>query len=79
MLGEKHDLAHEFPQFKDRIHELKSSNHEFARLSEEYTDLDNEVRRIEEGIENTDDLYLEQLKKKRLHHLDLLYAMLVEG
>ena len=76
MLGEKHDLFHEFPEYRDKIHQLKMKNAKFARLAEEYTELDNEVRRIELGIENTDDEYLESLKKKRLHHKDLLFAML---
>lgn len=76
MLGEKHDLVHELPEFKDRIHELKISDPKFARLYDEYHELDNEVRHIEEGIENTDDFYLEGLKKKRLLHKDELFAML---
>ena len=32
MLGEKHDLLHELPEYKERIHELKISNHHFAKL-----------------------------------------------
>ena len=76
MFGEKHDLVHELPEYKDRIHELKMSDVRFATLYDEYHDLDNQVRHIEEGIENTDDFYLEELKKKRLHHKDELYAML---
>ena len=76
MFGEKHDLVHELPEFKERIHELKLSDARFAKLYDEYHDLDNQVRHIEEGIENTDDFYLEELKKKRLQHKDELYAML---
>jgi uncharacterized protein YdcH (DUF465 family) len=78
MFGEKHDLIHELPEYKDRIHELKVSDPHFARLFEEYHELDNQVRHIEEGIENTDDSYLEELKKKRLQFKDQLYAMLVK-
>ena len=76
MFGEKHDLIHELPEFVDRIHELKTTDAYFARLYDEYHELDNEVRHIEEGIENTDDFYLEELKKKRLQHKDELFAML---
>ena len=76
MLGEKHDLVHELPEYREQIHELKMNNPEFAKLYDEYHELDNEVRRIEEGIENTDDFYLEGLKKKRLQHLDALLAIL---
>ena len=78
MFGEKHDLVHEFPEYREKIHQLKMNDGHFARLFDEYADLDKQVRHIEEGIENTDDLYLEELKKKRLNHKDLLYAMLVE-
>lgn len=76
MLGEKHDLAHEFPEFKDKIHELKTSNAHFAKLFDEYHGLEHEVRRIEEGVENTSDEYLEEQKKKRLHLKDQLFDML---
>jgi len=76
MLGEKHDLVHELPEYKDRIHELKLNDPRFAKLYDEYHELDDEVRHIEEGIENTDDFYLEELKKKRLQHKDELFAML---
>jgi len=76
MLGEKHDLVHELPEYKDRIHELKMNDPRFAKLYDEYHELDDEVRHIEEGIENTDDFYLEELKKKRLQHKDELFAML---
>ncbi len=78
MFGENHDLFHEFPEYEDRIQELKTSDSRFARLYEEYHKVNDEVWRIEEGIENTDDLYLEELKKKRLHYKDELYAILVK-
>lgn len=76
MFGEKHDLIHEFPEYKDRIHELKVSDPEFAKLFDEYHEIDNEVRRIEEGIETPSDEYTEKLKMRRLRLKDELYAML---
>ena len=78
MIIEKHDLLHEFPEHKERIHELKMTDNYFARLFEEYHKLDHEVRRIEEGVENTSDEYLEQLKKQRLKHKDDLYAIIMK-
>ena len=59
MLHEKHDLIHELPEHRDRIHELKTSNARFARLFDEYHELDHEIHRIETGIENTSDEYME--------------------
>ncbi|MAG75453.1 MAG: YdcH family protein [Thalassotalea sp.] len=76
MFHEKHDLHHEFPEYKEAIHELKISDNHFARLFKEYHELDHEVLRIEQGVENTSDEYLEQQKKQRLHLKDTLFAML---
>lgn len=73
---DKHDLHHEFPEYYDRIHELKTNDSHFARLFEEYHDLNREILRIEEGAENTTDEYLEELKKKRLLYKDKLYGMI---
>ena len=77
MLGEKHDLHHEFPEHRERIHELKMENAHFAKLFDDYHQVEHEVRRIEEGVENTSDVYLEDLKKKRLNLKDKLYGMII--
>jgi len=76
MQGEKHDLHHEFPEFNDAIHELKMTDNHFARLFNEYHELDHEVHRIETGAENTSDDYLEERKKARLNLKDQLFGML---
>ena len=76
MSVEKHDLIHELPEYKDRIHDLKMTNRYFANQFEKYHDTDHAVIRIEDGIENTSDEYLEELKKKRLALKDELFAMI---
>ncbi len=76
MIIDRHSLAKELPEFKEQIHQLKMENRHFAKLADEYHDLDNEIIRIEEGIENTTDEYVDGLKKKRLHLKDELFAML---
>jgi uncharacterized protein YdcH (DUF465 family) len=73
---ENHSLANEFPEFKERIHDLKQENMHFHRLFNEYHDVDKEVHRIESGAENTSDEYLEGLKKQRLSLKDELFKML---
>jgi uncharacterized protein YdcH (DUF465 family) len=73
---EKHDLLHELPEYKDRIHELKISDKHFAKIFSEYHEVDHEIHRIEEGIETPSDEYVEELKKKRLLMKDELFAML---
>lgn len=76
MLDEKHDLVHEFPEHREQIHTLKTSNNHFSRLFDEYHDVNHEVRRIESGVEPTSDEYLEDRKKQRLLLKDELYRML---
>lgn len=73
---DKHDLHHEFPDYNDAIHALKVSDPHFAALFEQYHEVDHEVRRIETGVENTSDAYLEQRKKERLHLKDTLFQRL---
>ncbi len=76
MFGEHHDLLHELPEYKDKIHELKTNNAHFAKLFDEYHEVDHEVRRIEQGVETPSDDYAEEVKKKRLALKDELFQML---
>ncbi len=76
MTLEKHNLVQEFPEFKQRIHELKLNDNHFARLFAEYHDVDHEVFRIEQGTEVSSDDYLEERKKLRLHLKDQIFTAL---
>lgn len=76
MMIENHSLVNEFPEHKQIIHDLKTGNHHFARLFDEYHTVDKEVHRIEEGIETPSDAYAEKLKKQRLHLKDELYGLI---
>ncbi|MDX2191060.1 MAG: DUF465 domain-containing protein [Bacteroidota bacterium] len=73
---EKHDLHHEFPQFDQKIHDLKVSNHHFKKLFDDYHAINNEIYRIESGNEPTSDDVLNQNRAKRVHLKDELYALL---
>lgn len=70
------DLAHEFPELKHRVHELKLGSAKFRSLYEEYQAVDNEVARIEQEIETPSDDYTEELKRRRVRLKDRLYGML---
>ena len=76
MTLEKHDLLHEFPNNKESIHHLKMNSAHFARLFEQYHELDHEIHRIEVGVETPSDEYVEGVKKERLKLKDSLYAMI---
>ena len=79
MFGEKHDLVHEFPEHKERIHQLKISDKHFEKLFDEYHELDHQILRMEEGIETPSDEVLEELKKKRVYLKDQLYSMILDA
>lgn len=76
MFAEHHDLLHEFPEHREKIHELKTHNPHFAKLFDEYHEVDKELRRVQQEIETPSDDFVEDLKKKRLHLKDELYAMI---
>ena len=78
MYGEKHDLHHEFPEFEAEIRHLKMNNGHFARFFTEYDEVDDELMRIQQGIETPSDDYIEELKKKRLFLKDEMYFMLLK-
>lgn len=75
MTLDNHALQLEFPQHKDRIHALKTSDRHFARLFDEYHDLDREIRRLEGLNTPVADETMEDLKKKRIALKDQLYAL----
>jgi uncharacterized protein YdcH (DUF465 family) len=77
MMVRKHDLPHEFAQYRNRIHELKMTNEKFARLYKEYQRVDKEIVRIEMEIEQTSDRFIEERKKLRLHLKDELLKMIL--
>ena len=76
MLGEHHGLLHEFPEYRERIHDLKMSDNHFHSLMEQYDEVNKEVERLEQQGEPVADETLEELKKKRLQLKDELYQRL---
>lgn len=76
MIQDHHPLAKDFPEFKDKIHSLKTSNTHFAKLEREYEDLDKAIVRLETGVEHSSSVELEQKKQQRVSLKDELYNML---
>lgn len=73
---EKHDLLHEFPEYADKIHQLKISNTHFRELFDEYDNLEHRIHRIKTDIEVITDEALKELKAHMLHLKDEIYSML---
>ena len=76
MLGEMHDIIHEFPNREEIIKDLHDSNPEFAQLMDDHDKLDNEIRDLEEHDQPTSDFHMEELKKKRAFLKDRIYEIL---
>lgn len=75
---ERHDLVHEFPEYQEKIHELKTSDDHFKRLFDEYHELEHEVHRVNTDTEVVTDGHAHELKAKLLVLKDQLYAILIK-
>jgi uncharacterized protein YdcH (DUF465 family) len=71
-----HELAEEFPEHAQKIHDLKLSNAHFAKLVEEYHEINRAVHRAETNVEPTDELHEGELRKKRMALKDEIWRML---
>lgn len=71
-----HELTDTFPQQRELIRKLKQEDAHFARLADEYHEVNREVHRIEAEVEAASDERLEALKKRRLQLADMLGAKL---
>ncbi len=71
-----HELAEEFPDKTDRLHDLKTTNAHFAKLFDEYHVVNREIHRIETRVEAATDERSTDLRKQRMHLKDEIAAML---
>lgn len=76
ILGQNHDIYHEFPGHQERIDVYRKTNQEFAKLFDEYTEVNREVIRIEQLVEPRSHEFFEGLKKKRLLIKDRIFKLL---
>ena len=71
-----HELSEEFPEYLERIHELKTHDEHFRHLFEDYHEINREIHRAEAVGVNISDEHIEILRKKRLLLKDEVFAML---
>lgn len=76
MAVEHHDLHHEFPEFNDKIHELKTHNHQFRKLFDEYHELTRKIENMENEVTPVSTATEEDAKLRRVLLKDTLYDML---
>ena len=77
MTIEHHDLVHELPELRDRIHELKVSDEHFRKLFDEYHELTKSIENMETEVTAVATHTEEEAKVRRVHLKDELYKMLV--
>lgn len=74
-----HELAEDFPEHVEKIHQLKMSDAHFAKLADEYHAINREVHRIETEIEAASQEREEELRKTRLRLKDEIAAILAKA
>jgi len=71
-----HELHEEFPEAGEALHKLKVENAHFAKLADEYHEINREIHRIEADVEAASDARAEDLKKRRLALKDEIAQMI---
>lgn len=71
-----HELAEEFPEHVDRIHDLKVSNAHFRKLFDAYHAVNAVIHRAETNVEPLDDMHAQDLRKQRMALKDEIAGML---
>ena len=71
-----HEIAEEFPDHQEAIHQLKTSNAHFSNITDQYHEINRKVHRIETEVEPASDLALEEFKKRRLALKDEISLMI---
>lgn len=71
-----HELAEEFPDHRDAIHDLKQTDGHFARMVDEYHDLNRAIHRAETNVTPTDDFNESDLRKRRMTLKDEIWRAL---
>lgn len=71
-----HELIEEFPNKSDRMHDLKENDAHFARLFDEYHDINRAVHRAETNVEPVDTLAETDMRKERARLKDEIWGYL---
>lgn len=74
-----HELHEEFPDHADLMTKLKIEDAHFARLADEYHEINRAVHRAETDVEPTDDFHMTEMRKQRMVLKDEIWSMLSEA
>ncbi|MFN3722508.1 MAG: YdcH family protein [Paracoccaceae bacterium] len=79
MSNTPHDLAEEFPGQSDKIHALKLADAHFAKLLEQYTEINRAVHRAETRVDSLSEEAEAALRRQRSHLKDHIAHHLAHG
>lgn len=65
-----------FPEYRDLISQLKTTDHHFMHLFNRHNDLDQRIKNMEDRIEPATHAEIEVLKKQKLALKDEIYVLL---
>jgi len=71
-----HELAEDFPEYREKIHTLKETSAHFAKLAEDYHAVNREIHRMETGLQPTAEEFEHELRRKRVFLKDEIAALL---
>jgi uncharacterized protein YdcH (DUF465 family) len=71
-----HELHEEFPEHAQRLHDLKTEDAHFARLSDRYHEVNRDIHRAETLVEPMSEAGETDLRKERATLKDEIYRML---
>lgn len=75
----QHELTEDFPNSAEKIHALKLSDHHFARLVEDYHQLNRRIHRAETNIEPIEQMAETTLRKERAALKDQIARILTRA
>ncbi|WP_138933629.1 YdcH family protein [Roseovarius arcticus] len=73
-----HQLSAEFPDKAEKIAQMEQSNAHFAKLSNEYDEVNRTVHRAETNVAPMDELAESEVRRKRAALKDEIYGMLTK-
>ncbi|MCP4820074.1 MAG: DUF465 domain-containing protein [Shimia sp.] len=76
MANTPHELAEEFPEFVEKMSALKVADKHFAKLANDYHDLNRKVHATETNVSPREELAEVDLRKRRGALKDEIYAYL---
>lgn len=65
-----------FPEFRDLITQLKTTDHHFTRLFDKHNAVDQKIKNMESRIETGTHEEIEKLKKEKLQLKDEIYTLI---